>query len=129
MAKIREDLEGVVLAIGDAGETIILRAGAKVPKGLKVGAHVLAPKVDGDDSVDEDDDRGGQNPPAGGATGSADPSEPTLPPRGGPGSGAGAWREYAAAAAEKKGLEIEIPADATRDDIIKALKGADIPVE
>ena len=119
MAKIREDIEGVVVAVGATGEPVILRAGDDVPDGVTVGDHVL---VSSDDGSDEEG-------AAGGGTGLASAPDLQVPPRGGAGSGADAWRAYAAAAATAKGLEIEIPADANRDDIIEALKGADIPVE
>lgn len=122
MAKIRDDLEGIALT--ETG--LILRAGDEIPEGVKVGGHLLAEKNADEGAAGSS---GGQNPPAGGATGSPDASTLAPPPRGGAGSGADAWRAYAAAAAGKKGLEIEIPEDATRDDIIKALEGADIPVE
>lgn len=49
------------------------------------------------------------------AAGSSDPSDPASdgePPRAGRGSGVEAWAEYATS----KG--IEVPADATRDDIV-----------
>lgn len=120
MAKIREDLDGVVVAVGETGQPIILRAGATVPKGVEVGSHALAAKAS-DDNADEE--------PAGSATGSADATTPALPPRGGAGSGADAWRAYGVAVAEAKGFEIDIPADATKTDIIEALKSVDIPVE
>jgi hypothetical protein len=121
MAKIRDDLEGIALTEGG----LILRAGDTIPDGVKVGDHLLAENA----TAETADDHGGQNSPAGGATGANGAAEPTPPPRGGAGSGADAWRAYAAAATEKKGMQIEIPDDATRDDIIEALKGADIPVE
>lgn len=119
MAKIRDDLEGIALT--ETG--LILRAGDKIPKGVKVGEHLLAEK-----HADDDDDEG-QEGGAGSDTGSSGASEPSLPPRGGAGSGADAWRAYGTAAAKAKGLEIDIPADATKTDIIEALKSVDIPVE
>jgi len=120
MAKIREDLDGVVVAVGETGQPIILRAGSTVPKGVEVGSHALAAKSSDEDSHEE---------PTGSATGSPDASELSLPPRGGAGSGADAWRAYGVAAAKAKGFKIDIPADATKTDIIEALKSVDIPVE
>lgn len=114
MAKIRKDIIGSVLVDNpDGGDPIVLVAGDKVPDGVELGDHVLA----------------NEEPPAGGATGSPDASELSLPPRGGAGSGADAWRAYGVAAAKAKGFEIDIPADATKTDIIEALKSVDIPVE
>lgn len=52
-----------------------------------------------------------------------------IPPQSGRGSGDAAWHAYATAAAEKAGMQIEIPGDAKKADIIEALKGANIPVE
>ncbi|MFF7681472.1 hypothetical protein ACFZA2_01835 [Microbacterium sp. NPDC007973] len=124
MAKIRDDLDGVVVAVGETGQPIILRAGDTIPKGVEVGDHVRAAAHS--DTTESD------NAPeevASDATGSSDATMPTLPPRGGAGSGADAWRAYGAAAAKVKGFEIDIPARATKTDIIEALKGAGIPVE
>lgn len=45
------------------------------------------------------------------------------PPKGGPGSGAPAWREYAAS------KQVEVPADASREDVIAALDEAGVPTE
>lgn len=47
--------------------------------------------------------------------------EVAIPSRGGAGSGAGAWAEYAKA----KGFEV--PADASREEIIEALAAEGIP--
>lgn len=52
-----------------------------------------------------------------------DPSSPPVPPRGGPGSAAPAWRDYAAA------VGVEVAADASRDDVIAALELAGKPTE
>lgn len=124
MAKIREDLDGVVVAVGKDGQPVILRGGDKVPKGIEVGTHVLATKAS-----DESDDDSESEDPTSDATGSPDALMPALPPRGGAGSGADAWRAYGVAAAKVKGFEIDLPADATKTDIIEALKSVDIPVE
>lgn len=50
-----------------------------------------------------------------------------VPPLNGKGSSAGAWRAYAIAAAKARGLNIEIPEDAKRDDIVEALTAAGVP--
>jgi hypothetical protein len=47
--------------------------------------------------------------------GGGEPETPQAPPRSGAGSGADAWRAYAEA------IDVEIPADAGRDDIIAAV--------
>ena len=41
MSKIRSDLVGIVTIPTDSGEPLILKAGDTVPKGVKVGGHVL----------------------------------------------------------------------------------------
>ena len=56
----------------------------------------------------------------------ATPTEPaadTPPPKGGAGSGAQAWRDYATS----KG--VEVPADASREDVIATLDAAGVPTE
>lgn len=53
----------------------------------------------------------------------------TIPPLNGAGSGKDAWRDYATKATEAAGLSIEIPEDATRGDIVDALKSAGIRTE
>lgn len=64
-----------------------------------------------------------------------DPTQPpadgslAVPPLNGAGSSKDAWRDYAGKAAEKAGLQIDIPAEAKRDDIVEALRSAGIPVE
>lgn len=124
MAKIRKDLIGSVLVNDpDGGDPIVLVAGDKVPDGVELGDHVLANKSEDTKSSEAEE----QLP--GGDTGSSDAPAPSLPPRGGAGSGADAWRAYGVEAAKAQGLEIDIPADATKTDIIDALKGAGIPVE
>lgn len=42
MAKISDDLVGVVTAYNAAGEPVTLKAGDDVPAGVEVGDHVLA---------------------------------------------------------------------------------------
>lgn len=41
MAKIRDDLDGVVYVGGEFGTPVALAAGDDVPKGFTVGAHLL----------------------------------------------------------------------------------------
>ncbi len=60
----------------------------------------------------------------------AEPDDPTppdpeipVPPRGGPGSAAPAWRAYATA------VGVEVDPDASRDDVIAALEKAGKPTE
>lgn len=48
---------------------------------------------------------------------------PTPPAQGGPGSGAEAWRNYAAK------VGVDVPQDASRDDVITALGAAGKPTE
>lgn len=52
-----------------------------------------------------------------------------IPPRAGAGSSQEAWRAYAIAATSARGLNIDLPDDTTRADIIAALDGAGIPTE
>lgn len=114
MAKIREDLIGITIVRDAAGQDHIFGAGAEIPKGLFVGDHLLAAPTKGEGKKAEE---------------SAKIAESVMPPKGGPGSGAPAWRDYATAEVAKRGLNIEIPDDASRDDIITALEEAQIPTE
>ena len=57
---------------------------------------------------------------AGAAGGGDEPSQDGPPPKGGAGSGAPAWRDYA----ERNG--VEVPADASREDVIAALDAAGV---
>lgn len=137
MAKIRKDLIGSVLIdSGDGGDPIALVAGATVPDGVELGAHVLAPE-----SGKSDEEKAAEKAAAKAAkkaakvTAPAAPAAPAtegdlvIPPQSGRGSGDAAWHTYATSAAAKAGLQIEIPADAKKVDIIDALRGAGIPVE
>lgn len=54
------------------------------------------------------------------ASDTAEPEKAPVPPRGGPGSGAEAWAEYA------KANGFDVPADASREEIIEALDGEGI---
>lgn len=105
MAKIRDDLDGVVLQYGEDGTLHTLRAGDDVPDGVLVGDHLTAP-ADHDDHDDHDGsdegDEGDEGEPA--------PSKP----RGN--SGREAWVEYATA------LGVEFDVDATREDIKAAIE-------
>lgn len=49
--------------------------------------------------------------------------QPPIPPKNGPGSGAGAWHHYA------RNFPVDVPADATREQIIELLEAAEIPTE
>lgn len=53
----------------------------------------------------------------------------TPPPKSGAGSSADVWRDYAVKATAAAGLNIDLPADAKRDEIIAALAEADIATE
>jgi hypothetical protein len=57
----------------------------------------------------------------GGGSGGSTDSE--IPPKGGAGSGKEAWADYA------KANGVDVPDDATRDDIIAALDKAGVPTE
>lgn len=107
MAKIREDLVGITIIRDDSGLDHILHPGDTVPAGLTVGEHLLG------DATPE----------------SGKSADSKVPPKGGPGSGAPAWRAYALEAATAAGLNIDIPEDADRGDIIDALTTAGIPTE
>lgn len=104
MGKIREDLVGVTIVRDSAGQDHMLYPGDTIPEGIKVGSHLTRTET---------------------------PAKPalTVPPKAGPGSGAKAWREYAAQAAAAAGLSIDIPEDASKADIIEALDEAQIPTE
>lgn len=89
---------------------------------------------DGDDQSGDDSAAEAQAGDGAGDSGSdgddqsAAPEIP-IPPKGGAGSGKAAWADYAHKAIAARGLQIDIPADATRDDIIAALDDAKIPTE
>lgn len=50
-------------------------------------------------------------------------ADSSIPPKGGPGSGAPAWREYAA----ESGVEVD--EEASRDEVIEALTAAGVSTE
>ncbi|WP_449408004.1 hypothetical protein [Microbacterium maritypicum] len=110
-----------MLAAGTPPEDIV----AAIAADLGVSLLPASPQPDGDDpaanKVPGTDDATG-NPPA-------PDGELIPPPMSGAGSGGPAWRDYALAATKKAGLEIEIPEDAKRSDIVEALKSANIRVE
>lgn len=88
----------------------------------KPSKKAKAPKSDG---ADKNADATGPQEPVG-----EDQEQPLIiPPKSGAGSAADAWRAYAVAAAKRAGLNIDIPGDATRADIIDALNGVQIPTE
>ncbi|MFQ6851270.1 hypothetical protein K7395_24735 [Streptomyces filamentosus] len=76
----------------------------------RIGDHAFAAPDQDDDagSGDDDQDDGG----SGGGDG--------APPRSGRGSGVEAWREFA------EQHDVEVPAGATRDDIIAACEAAEL---
>lgn len=78
--------------------------------------------ADSDDEPDSAPADPGNSGGIGDGEGAGD-SDGQVPPRGGAGSGAEAWRAYAAA----KG--VEVAADAGRDDVIAALEEAGVPTE
>jgi hypothetical protein len=133
MAKIRKDLEGVVVAAGAYGEAVILRAGDKVPDGIEVGDHVLQkkPGTAQDDGSTPSGTEGAGSPatPAAGPTQPAGTGSLTPPPLVGAGSSTDAWREYAKQSTAAAGLTLEIADDAKRGDIVEALKTAGIATE
>lgn len=49
MAKIREDLEGVVYVSGEDGAPVSLKAGDVIPKGATVGAHLTDEAAEADE--------------------------------------------------------------------------------
>jgi hypothetical protein len=69
-----------------------------------------------DEVKDEADQQEGPSDPGG------DSESVEVPPQGGPGSGAPAWRQYAASQG------VSVSEDASRDEIIAALKAAGKPV-
>jgi len=104
----------------------ILRAGAIVPEGVaEESLDLLAargliealPEPDVDPEADLDPETLGDR---GGAQGE---EQPTPPPKTGKGSGPEAWRAYA----EK--VDVEVPADASREDVIAAVDAAGKPTE
>jgi len=117
MAKIRDDLSGVVLAFNQRGGVFTLAAGDDVPDGVTVGAHVLA---DAPEVKPKKTPKKSEAPTL---------SAPVVPPKAGPRSGVETWRTYAIEAAAEKGFKIDIPDDAKRDEIIDALADAGIPTE
>lgn len=129
MARIREDLVGSVLIENPAGgDPLVLVAGDKVPDGVELGAHVLAAKSG--DSGSKGKSKGKTTPDTGKAVSEPQTTgELQVPTKVGAGSSTEAWRTYAATAAEKAGLSIDIPADAKRADIIAALESAKIATE
>ncbi|GGO59113.1 hypothetical protein GCM10010910_01310 [Microbacterium nanhaiense] len=106
MTKIRDDFNGITILRTDGGLDVILRAGDTVPDGLSVGEHLIAKQA-----VE------------------TSPAAPTVPPKAGPGSSAKAWREYGVRETSARGMNIDIPEDASKADIIDALESAGIPTE
>ncbi|MEU4709508.1 hypothetical protein AB0G00_24090 [Nocardia salmonicida] len=44
MASVREDLEGVVYAFRENGETVVLSAGDAIPADVQLGSHLVEPE-------------------------------------------------------------------------------------
>lgn len=116
--------------------------GDKLPKWARekiTNPNVWAQPVDDSDADDPDEPEdlsgAGTPPPATPESSDQTPGASTtppalvIPPKGGAGSDAESWRTYATEAATRAGLNIEIPADANRADIIEALSGAGIATE
>lgn len=101
----------------------VYEAGTKVP--AEVAARITNPKAWGKDSTPSGD------APDPAADTSDDGPKGTdaevIPPLTGKGSSVDAWRAYANAAALARGLNIEIPEDAKRGDIVEALEAAGVP--
>jgi len=57
------------------------------------------------------------------ADGGDEPPQDGPPPKGGAGSGAPAWRKYAAS------KNVEVAEDASREDVVAALEAAGVPTE
>lgn len=94
----------------ETGEVVLLASGGEVPGWASslVGAHL----------VDGGSDESVQAP-----TGSPEGGQDGPPPKGGAGSGAAAWREYAAK------HNVEVSADASREDVVAALDAAGVRTE
>lgn len=96
-----------------------------------LGVEIATVKAEGSDDETGGDSgaQSGVDGASGSDGGSQDAETLQVPPKGGAGSGADAWRAYAVGAAKAKGLNIEIPEGAGREDIIEALNGAGIATE
>lgn len=93
--------------------------------------------ADGADDQDDDGSQGASGASDAGVsetgaespTGSESAGSLAVPPLTGAGSSTDAWRAYAVAATKAAGLQLDIPADAKRGDIVEALKSAGIATE
>jgi len=96
----------------ETGAPVLLAAGGDVPDWAAslVGAHLIEGGAAEGSQPEQTPDASakGQDGP---------------PPKGGAGSGAPAWRAYAA----KKG--VEVAEDASREDVVAALEAAGVPTE
>lgn len=97
----------------DGADTIVYRPGDEVRPEHR--AQITAPGV----WVDEPGEDLQEDKPEG----------LSIPPKAGPGSGKKAWAAYAVDASAAQGMKIDIPGDATRDEIVAALTEAGIPTE
>jgi hypothetical protein len=103
--------DNTIVVHPDTGQPVLLVATGDLPdwaEGL-VGDHLLDSKP----APAREPEREPEKP--------AD--EPAVPPRGGPGSGAPAWRSYAAS------VGVDVPQEASREDVIEALEAAGKPTE
>lgn len=100
---------------------------------LGVEVFFRAPQDQGDENGDDSGAQSGADDDSGSGddSGDGEPAGQALqaPPKSGAGSGAEAWRDYATKAVAAAGLNIDIPADAGRGDIIDALNSAGIATE
>ncbi|MFI7009974.1 hypothetical protein [Streptomyces sp. NPDC050145] len=95
---------GVVYGPGDVVPDEVAR---------RIGAHAWAP--DGGDQ-----DGGGEQQLGDQGDGGPAPAPSEAPPRSGRGSGVEAWRAFA------EQHDVEVPAEATRDDVIAACEAAGV---
>ncbi|SDL33088.1 hypothetical protein [Streptomyces indicus] len=79
----------------------------------RIGAHAWAP-------ADGDQDDGGEQQLDDQGDGDQAPAPSEAPPRSGRGSGVEAWRKFA------EQHDVEVPADATREDVIAACEAAGV---
>jgi hypothetical protein len=108
-----ELIENTLVRHPETGTAVLLAAGGELPEwatGL-VGGHLIK------------GERSAPGNPTANPIEQPKPAGDGPPPKGGAGSGAPEWRAYAA----RKG--VEVPDDASRDDVIAALSAANVPTE
>lgn len=123
-------LSGTTIVRDRAGRAHAFGPSDTVPEWAwsRIGAHLweVAPEGVEPEVISTDLEK----EPEGEQSGTGETSEVStleIPPLVGKGSSTDAWRAYAVAAAKARNLNIEIPADAKRADIVDALTGAGIP--